>query len=490
MMRLKIFKSLISSFRRLEMNGDLILSIDLGSTGCKVVIFDGNGDTISESYRGYPLYSVRPGFAEEDPWDWWNATRENIRSALLRANIPPSNVAAISITGQSVSLGFLDEKGMPLRSSILSFMDSRAEKIRAEMISQFGKMSYSEMMVFSNLKWVRENEPRTYEKIDKIIDAREFICYKLTEEISYDGCALPPERVKRFKDHLGIPDKFFGVPHYYDKPVATVSKEAQETLGLEPGTPVVVGPWDGMCNVVGSGLTKDGLAMDVAGTTEIVAASTTKKLDVVTHSHIIDGLWLVYTSDPLAIAHRWFAENLLGRQNLSGLDAYDLINLMAEKVEGQSIPIFIPTMKGEFMRPHMRGAFFGLSLDHNLNHLARSVLEGVAFHLRGTLTKIEEGGLKIDEVRVSGGGSRSRIWNQIKADVLGKTLKVMKTPETGALGAAMLAEVAIGRYKDLFEATQAMVSIKDEVRPRPEMRQKYDKIYEDYKKIYEFMGKP
>lgn len=470
------------------MSGDLILSIDLGSTGCKVVVFDGNGNAISESSSGYPLYSIRPGFAEEDPWDWWNAAKENIRSALLRANIPPANVAAISITGQSVSLGFLDEKGRPLRSSILSFMDSRAEKIRAEMISKFGKMSYSEMMVFSNLEWVRENEPKTYEKINKIIDAREFICYKLTGEISHDACALPLERLKIFKDHFGIPDKFFGVPHYYNKPVASVSGEVHETLGFEPGTPVVVGPWDGMCNVIGSGLTKDGLAMDVAGTTEIVAASTTKKLDVVTHPHIIDGLWLVYTSEPLGISHRWFAEKVLGWQVGPGLNAYDIINLMAEKVDEQSSPIFIPTMKGEFMKPHMRGAFIGLSLDHNLNNLARAVLEGVAFHLRSTFSKIEEGGLKIEEIRVSGGGSRSRVWNQIKADVLGKTLKIMKTPETGALGAAMLAEVAIGRYRDLLEATRAMVSIKDEVRPRPEMRQKYEKRYEDYKKFYDFMG--
>ena len=469
------------------MRDDLILSIDLGSTGCKIIIFDNKGSAISESYSGYPLHSTKPGFAEEDPWDWWNSTKENIRTALLRANIPPTNINVIGITGQAVSLGLLDKKGRPLRSSILTFMDSRAEKIGREMISQVGKMSISEMLVYSTLRWIKENEPDIFENIDKFIDAREFICYKLTGEISYDGCALSPVRVKKLNEAFDIPDEFFGSPHTYDKPVASVSEEIHETLGLNPEVPVVVGPWDGMCNVVGSGLTEDGLAMDIAGTTEIVVASTTKKIDIVTHPHVIDGRWLVYTSTPLAIAHKWFAEKILGWQMGLGLDVYDAINLMAEKAEGESTPIFIPTMKGEFMKPHLRGAFIGLSINHNLNHLARAIFEGIAFHLRNTLEWIEKGGLKIDEVRISGGGSKSRIWNQIKADVLGKTVKIMKTPETGALGAAMLAEVAIGGYKDLLEATREMVSIKGEINPRFEMHEKYEKPYARYKKFYDSM---
>lgn len=470
------------------LSGEYILSIDLGTSGCKVVIFSINGRMISHSYGEYPLYSLESEFAEQDPRDWWTCTSKCIKEAITRASITPAEISAIGVTGQGTSIVFLDKEDKLIRPSIL-YMDSRAEHITKRIEEKVGKMTYTEAKIYSNLQWIREKEAETYRRLWKILDAKEFIAYKLTGEITYDSIALPDHRVSFLNEVTETPREFFGNPHDYSRPVGYTTKNLIEETGLCEGIPVVVGPWDGMCSVIGSGLIKHGQAMDVAGTTEIVAVVSDKFLPVITHEHVIDDLWLFYDSVPIGIAHRWLLDVMFNDlRQLPNADPYNAMNMLAESVvPGAEDLYFVPLYHGAYLKPHTKGVIIGLTIRHNRVHFIRSFYEGAAFYLRYILESIEKDGLEVREIRVSGGGAKSSLWNQIKADVTGRELEVLKVHESGSLGVAILSSVAIKVYGDLIQAIKNMVQVSHTVKPRKEVHEKYSKHYVKYLKILQFI---
>lgn len=469
-------------------NKRYILSVDLGTTGCKVIIFDEEGNVKSYSYNEYPLYTSEGCIAEQDPMEWWSSVVKSIKKALLKSNLSPSRIAAVGITGQSTSIVVIDKDGKPIRPAIL-YMDCRAENLLNKLTEQVGKLSFPEAKIYTNLLWLRKFEPETYKRIWKVVDAKEFIAYKITGNVTYDAITLPRERIKILNNITNIPEEFFGEPHTYNEPVGMVHREAANITGLLEGTPVIVGPWDGMCNVIGSGLIDHGTAMDVAGTTEIIAVVSKEKLPIVTHKHIVKGLWLVYTSLPLGIAHRWLRNLLFANQGTPfTTDPYEIMNLMASKVDvGAHNLIFIPVFQGEYLKRHLRGAIIGLSFEHDAGHIIRALFEGVAYHLKLVFDNIEKHNLIINEVRVSGGGAKSKLWNQIKADVTGKSFKVLKVHETGCLGIAILVSTVIGLYKNIHESIKNMVHIAYEIKPRKEIHEKYKKYYSKYAEALNFI---
>lgn len=470
------------------MTEDHILTIDLGTTGCKIGIFDTNGSMISYSYSEYPLYSSKIGYAEQDPMEWWIGVKHCIKKAIVKSNVSPSKISIVGITGQSTSVVFLNKEGNPIRSSIL-YSDSRAEKFITDIEKIVGKLNYTEAKMFSNLLWIRGNEHKTYKHIWKVLDAKEFIAYKLTGEMTYDSIVMPTERLMHLSSILDVPIEFFGNPHDYEHPIGYTTRKISEEIGLLEGTPVIVGPWDGMCNVIGSGLMNHGEAMDVAGTTEIVAVVSDKLLPIITHKHVIKDLWLFYDSVPLGIAHKWLRDMMFNEfKALSDIDPYDVMNKLAENIEpGAEGMFFIPLFQGAFLKPHLKGSIVGVTVKHTRGHIVRSLLEGVAYSLRIMLEFVENGGLQVKEIRVSGGGAKSELWNQIKADVTGKEFKVIKVYETGCLGVAILAAVAIGIYTDIKEAIKNMVQFSYVVRPREDMHEKYNKYYNKYIKLLHFL---
>jgi len=469
-------------------SNDYILSIDLGTTGCKTVIFDLEGNEVSKEYVEYPLYvSGKENLSEQDPLDWWNAVVYTIRKSLIKKNISPSKIKGVGVTGQSTSVVFLSERGSPLRPAIL-YSDARAEKYIPEMTEKVGQMNYVENKFFTNLRWIRENEPETYSRISHVIDAKEFIGYKLTGELTMDSFVIDPKRLEMLAQAFDVPTKFFGRFHTYSEPIGYISGEASELTSLSEGTPVIIGPWDGMCNIIGSGLMDEGDTMDVAGTTEIVASISLQKIDDFSYKHVLEGRWIAYTSTSLAVSFRWFRDILLSLFKVSDeIDIYEVLNSKANKVPpGSNGLLFIPTMQGEFFKPHLRGGFIGLSLDHNIGHITRAIFEGVALYLRKMLESFEERGFKIGNIRVSGGGANSSLWNQIKADVLNKKLLVLKSKETAALGAAMLAATALGYYSHLEKAMSNMSHVAYAVEPNPKNVQFYDKLYRKFINAFKF----
>jgi xylulokinase len=465
-----------------------LLSIDLGTTGCKVMMFDTNGNPKGYCYREYPIFSQAPGYAEQDANEWWKVVCMNLREVIKSSKVNAESIKGIGITGQGTSVVYLDKNGQALRPAIIH-MDNRASDKVKELIDRFGKLGFSTKKIYSNLLWSKENEPEIEKAIGYVLDAREFIGYMLTGKPTFD------ENLKKEIDELnkalGIPSEWFGSPHDYFTPIGCVKEDVAKKVGLKKDVPVVVGPWDGVCNILGSGLIEDGIATDVAGTTEIIAVAVSKKFPIVYLRHFIEGLWLTYTSPPLGLAHRWFKDQFAtiekDLQNKLGLDAYELLNLEAEKIEpGSRGLLFIPILR-EYERPYLPGAFIGILPNHTRGHFIRAFFEGIAFRIREIFEELEKNGVKIKEVRLSGGGAKSTIWNKIRADITGKPFAVLKVLESGCLGVAILASLATKIYSNLIEASNRMIHIVETIHPDEERYKLYSKLYEKYKKTLIFL---
>jgi len=491
-------------------NEQYLLGIDIGTQGCKSGIFDINGNLISSVYTEYKLVTPRPGWAEQDPDWWWNAVVKNIRSLLKSSNILPDNIVGIGICGQMHATVPISRDGELLSRSVLLWCDKRSapqcEKIRKkvdekELIKITGNL-VSPSWIGPHIMWVKENTPNIYEKAYKFLTSEGYVIYKLTNKFSIDwseasGTYLFDIRKKTWSEELaqilGIDlDKLPDIYPSYEV-VGEVTEEAAKITGLKPGTPVVAGAGDFMCTLMGAGIVTEGRAADIAGTACIVATYTKEPIitpKLMNLHHAIPG-WI-----PFGITEgggellRWFRNNIaipeVQEAKKRGVSPYQVIDEKAAEVEpGAGGLITYPYPLGE--RPpgnvNSRVVLFGLLLSHGRAHIARSILEGIAFVHREIADTMEEHGVKIEMFRAIGGGSKSKIWRQIKADVYGKPVALLNVTEGGILGAAVLAGVGIGIFKDPVKTIDEFVKIVEIAQPNKENHELYNKLYQVYRKF-------
>jgi len=281
--------------------------------------------------------------------------------------------------------------------------------------------------------------------------------------------------------------------------LGTLQASAAQSLGLKPGTAVVIGSGDEHAACLGGGVLRPGLVGDIAGTAEPLCTASPKLLFdpgrlVETHCHADPASWLV--ENPGFVSggnYRWYRDNFGGESVLSalrqGLNSYASLDAEAEQVPaGSEGLVFLPCLMGA-MTPTwnetVRGVFSGFTLAHSRAHFTRAILEGSAFAVRDITERMRDMGLDPREIRVMGGGARSHLWNQIKADVTGIPLAVPYTTETTALGAALLALVGIRVDASLLEATDRVVRIRERIEPRSETREVYQRLYAFYRRTYE-----
>jgi xylulokinase len=268
---------------------------------------------------------------------------------------------------------------------------------------------------------------------------------------------------------------------------------AAEALGLRPDTPVMVGSGDEHAACLGAGVVRPGLAGDIVGTAEpVCAASAAPAFDsaglVETHCHAHPDLWLL--ENPGFVSggnYRWYRDHF-GGEHSTAEGAYARLDAGAAQIPaGSDGLIFLPCTMGATTpawREDARGAFFGFTLAHTRDHFARAILEGSAYAVRDLTDRMQEIGLELEELRVMGGGARSALWNQIKADVTGLPVAVPHTTETTALGAALLALKGIGAYASLEEACGQAVLIRARFEPRPEAQARYAEAYALYRQVF------
>ncbi|MEM2385393.1 MAG: xylulokinase [Candidatus Bathyarchaeia archaeon] len=489
-----------------------LVGLDIGTTGVKGLLVALEGRVIAKSFVEYPLYVPRPGWCEQMPEDWWDATVRVLRELAAKA---PSGIAAIGLAGQMHGAVFLDAAYEVIRPAIL-WNDARTGQECVEIENIVGR-EYLQKITGNiplagfqapKILWLRKHEPQNYKKIRVILLPKDYIRYKLTGELATDvsdasGTLLLDLFKRNWSDEiltaLSIPQKW--LPKVYESPEVTgrLSNEASKLTGIPSGIPVVAGAGDNAASAVGSGVIEEGIGLVSLGSSGVVFAPVEKPSPDPTGAvhcfcHAVPRKYhLMGVVLSAGASFRWFRD-VLGEEESAvahriGVDPYELLTREAELAPpGSEGLFFLPYLSGErtpHMDPNARGAWIGLSLAHRRPHLVRAILEGVAFALKDSLRRVEGLGPSIQELRAVGGGMRSQLWCRIIASVLEMPLRRLAVEEGAAYGAALLAGVGAQLFKDVYEAVNKMVKPLDElINPDPELIKIYKTIYLFYTRLY------
>lgn len=489
-----------------------LLGIDIGTSGVKTLALREDGKVAAVSHAGYSLQNPQPLWAEQNPQDWWNATCEALDE--LSQSVPLGEITAIGLSGQMHSLVVLDRAGEVLRPAIL-WCDQRTEKQCQWITEKVGAQTLLEescnpvLTGFTAPKiiWLREHEPEIYKQARMFLLPKDYIRFKLTGEFATEvsdasGTSLfnvPQRQWSTFLlNRLEIPSTH--LPRVYEsyEISGAVSREGAAATGLKESTPVVGGGSDQAAGAVGNGITQSGVISVTTGTSGVIFSSTDSplldpKMRLHTFCHAVPGKWHVMGVMLSAGGSlRWYRDTLCLAEtqvaNIMGIDPYRVIAREAEAAPagGEGL-FFLPYLTGErapHADPSARGAFIGLTLRHNKAHLARAVMEGVAFGLRDSLEILRSMDISIGNVRASGGGARSEFWRQIQADIFKTPLSIMSVDEGPSQGAALLAGVGTGVYRNIEEACSALVKVAGTTTPDSEESANYDRYYAIYRALY------
>ena len=489
-----------------------LLGIDIGTSACKAALFDRKGQVLAAANGEYPVYYPEEGWAEQNPEEWWSAVCEAVWQVIREAGIQPEEIAGVGIDGQSWSAIAIDKGGKVLTNTPI-WMDTRAqsicdrlnEEIGEEEIFRIAGNSLQPSYTTAKILWYKENLPEVYSKIYKILQSNSYIAFKLTGQISQDlsqgyGLHCFDMRTGQWDEEMckkmGIPRDFLPEIVPSDRIIGTVTKKAAEESGLAEGTPVAAGGLDAACGTLGAGVIYPGETQEQggqAGGMSICIEKYQADPRLILGFHVIPGKWLLQggTTGGGGVM-RWFEREFADYERLikeqTGISSLDQLNEIAEKVKpGCDGLVFLPYMAGErspIWNPHAKGVFYGLDFSKTKGHMVRACMEGVAFSLRHNLETAEKAGAKAEILRAMGGSANSLLWTQIKSDITGKTMAVPASDTATTLGAALLAGVGTGFYKDYEEAVAQTVKVTRKHQPDPEKKAVYDKNYETYLELY------
>lgn len=476
---------------------DLLLGIDVGTTGCKALLIDKQGRVEAEAVHEYPLLTPHEDWAEQDPERWWIATADVIRRVIEAAGDRAHRIAAVGLTGQMHGATLLDQAGQVLRPAIL-WNDQRTARECTEITERVGADRVVHLtgnpvltgFTAPKILWIRRHEPETYGRIAAVLLPKDYVRYRLTGHYGSDvsdasGTALFNVADRQWSDEMldavGVPRKWLPAVAESPEVTAHIGKSAAAETGLTAGTPVVAGAGDQAAQAVGTGIVEQGAVSVTIGTSGVVFAASDRYLvepqgKLHAFCHAVPGMWhLMGVMLSAGGSLRWYRDTLgddeCRRATAEQRNPYDLLTESAAGAPaGCDGLIFLPYLTGErtpHADPDARGVFFGLSLRHGKSHMARAVLEGVAYGLRDSVELIR--GLEVDirEVRASGGGMRSDLWRQIVADVFGVPIATMNATQGAAYGAALLAGVGAGMFESVPDACRSVLSVSDRVEPGP-----------------------
>jgi xylulokinase len=457
---------------------------------------------------------LKSGWAEQEPEDWWHATLVAIRGALEQAQLKGGDIDAVGFSGQMHGVVLMDSTPAVLRPSLI-WCDQRSQaqcdwitsKVGAERLIKL--VSNPALTGFSapKLLWIRDEEPRVFERAAHFLLPKDFVRYRLTGEFATDvsdasGTLLFDVTNRRWSREmlsaLDLDAKL--LPRAYESVEVTgqITREAAVLTGLTAGTPVVGGAGDQAASAVGNGIVEAGLTSATLGTSGVIFAYTeAPKLDpqgrIHTFCHAVPGKWHVMgVTQGAGLSLRWFRDNFGASESWyarhTDADPYDLIIDEARNIRpGSGGLLWLPYLMGE-RTPHLdaqaRGMWFGLTAAHTRAHLIRSILEGVAFSLRDSIEIFRELKIPVEQIRASGGGSRNFTWRQIQADIFGTDLVILRTSEGSAFGAALLGGVAAKTYSSVPEAACEAIQVKESMAPLAENVKAYDRYYQVYRALY------
>jgi xylulokinase len=481
-----------------------VIGIDVGSQSVKAMLLDEAGrPTVTASARCDTHYPAS-GWAEQDPRGWERAIARSVREVRRRAGVRREDVLMLALACQVDGLVALDQYVRPLRPAIV-WLDRRATEQSARLSASVGADSLTAWTGLNpdashtapKAMWLHDHEPDNYAQSRWLAPPGGYLNGWLTGEVVqdhanasstllYDLAAgdFSPELI----GYAGLDAARLPPIHAACEVIGPLRSDAAAALDLSPGCAVAVGTGDDHAAAVGAGAVAEGTVVDVTGTAEPVAAPSSRlMLDdqrlVETHAHAVDGMLLIENPGFASGAStNWWAR-------VQGIPQSEVFALAALAPPGSNGALFLPTLTGS-MAPRwserMRGCFAGLGLHHDRAHLARAILEGCSFALRDVVDRFTALGLDGEELRVVGGGARSSLWLQIKADVTGRPVRAVGGEHATSAGAAMVAGVAAGWFEDLHEASARTVELPDEpVYPQPATAELYEDAYRAYRRLFD-----
>jgi len=491
-----------------------LMGIDIGTSGTKTLLIRDDGRLVAKSFADYPLVHPKPGWAEQDPSDWWNATVKSIREVLAKGNVSGEEVLGLGLSGQMHGAVLLDKTHRVLRPAIL-WCDQRTAKECDWITAKLGRQGLNRYtcnpaltgFTAPKIIWVKNNEPEIFGRIDRVLLPKDYIRFRLTgifaSEVSdASGTLLFDVQNRRWSAEmmkkLGLNSAW--LPEVFESPVSSgkINRETAEATGLKEKTPVVGGGGDQAAGAVGNGVVEPGIISSTIGTSGVVFAFTASvKKDPLqrVHSfcHAVPGKWHVMGVMLAAGgSFQWFRNNM-GEEEMQeakqkGADPYEILTAKAATVPaGSEGLIFLPYLMGErtpYPDPNAKAVFFGINPRHKKAHMIRAVMEGVAFGLRDSLEIFRTMKVPIRQIRASGGGGRSSLWRQIQSDIFNTEIVTINAEEGPAFGVALLAGVGTGVYSSVEEACRKTIKVTSRTSPQKQNAKLYDEFYGIYRSLY------
>ena len=495
-----------------------ILVFDIGTTAVKAFLFDEKLKLLASSGEEYSLQTPKAGWVELDPLIYWKAVKAQIPLVCGKAGILPASIDAITVTTQGETLIPVDRSGRALRNAIV-WLDERASGQAARISKRFPPdVFYSRTGIpecngycpIAKLLWIKEEEPELYEKTHKFLLLEDYILMRFSADFVTEKALLcttgyfdiiKDEYWEEMLDFTGI--EIAKLPRPMECGVvldAPVISEIRTELNLSPEVLLVSSAMDQMTAAVGAGNLKPGIITETTGTGMCVAATSenpdfSNPLRLTVYRHIYRNNYLIIpVSMTAGLVLKWFKDefcaDLTAEAAAKGDSVYALIDNIVSKVPASSnglilIPYFTGVLQPD-NNPSAKGVFFGVGLNTGRPEFLRSILEGIGFMLKENIELIEQvQGRKADEIRSLGGGARSRIWRKIKADINGIPIAGMSEHECTALGAAILAAVALGFYADAAAAADASNRVAERIEPDAALVEQYKQGYRKYRAVYE-----
>jgi xylulokinase len=492
--------------------GNYVLAADFGTSSLKLGLFNDKCKLIylAPGRYSYRTYSKKPGWVEQDPVEWWSAFKQATIDVLKKNGIKNNEISFISI-GAHMGLVSIDKNGNPLRLSPL-FFDQRTIKqcnhikdiMDEKEIVEICGNRISTVQTATQILWLKENERKIYNSTYKFLITPGYISYLLTDQYSYDWTHSSWSLLFDIKkkiwstkmfDELRISRDKFPDTSISCQILGEVTDKASKETSLKAGTPVMVGGSDTPLAALAEGIVDREKALITAGSVSSIITCTDEpnfSTTLLNRCHIVPDRWLMQGAmNAHSNVFEWLINELYkssedefatNRENIFKIVEKDIRN----STPGSNGLIFLPYLAGErspICDPYARGVIFGLTFHNKRGDIMRSAYEGVAYAARHNLENIENMGIKLEELKIVGGGAKSEIWNQIKADILGKRIIVEKAADASLIGSGILACFGVGWISDLFKIKLSGYPQKIFI-PRKRYKQRYINMFQIYKKLY------
>lgn len=482
---------------------ECVLGVDLGTSSVKVSAVTRSGEIIAQEGMDFPLRQPQPGYAEQDPNDWVNATTVAIVRLILKDKLKPEQIKGVSYSGQMHGLVLLDKDNNILRPAML-WNDTRSTKQREEIMAKMGhrfiEITHNkplEGFTLPKLLWVKENQPDIFAKATTMLLPKDYLRFRMTGKLAMDysdatgTVMLDVEKQQWSKEILDA----FDIPETICPPLVRsidntghITKWYSEYSGLSTDTVTFGGGADNACGAVGAGIDSPTKVLSSIGTSGVILKYEPHKetnyegvLQYEDHA-IPDAFYSMGVTLAAGFSLSWFKRTFAADEDFT-----EVVESAAESTVGANGLLFAPYIVGErapYADADIRGSFIGIDGIHKRHDFVRAVLEGIIFSFRDIMDKYEEKGSQFDTVVSIGGGAKSPLWQQIQANIFNVKVVSLKNEQGPGLGAAMLAAVGMGWYKDISECTKVFVQFKDVFLPEPENVSKYQKLHDIYQKIY------